>query len=70
MRLRFAIRDLLWLTVVIALAVGWWLDHQRLAPDWKQSPYHALIDGPDAGQPTSTTHKLDRYVPLDQVPSK
>jgi hypothetical protein len=30
MRLRFNIRDLLWLTVVVALAVGWWLDYQRL----------------------------------------
>jgi hypothetical protein len=30
MRLRFSIRDLLWLTLVVALAVGWWLDHKRL----------------------------------------
>ena len=29
MRFRFTIRDLLWLTVVVALAVGWWLDHSR-----------------------------------------
>jgi demethoxyubiquinone hydroxylase (CLK1/Coq7/Cat5 family) len=26
MRLRFTIRDLLWLMVVMALAVGWWTD--------------------------------------------
>ena len=26
----FSIRDLLWLTVVVALAVGWWLDHRKL----------------------------------------
>jgi hypothetical protein len=30
MRLRFTIRDLLWLTVVVALAVGWWLDRARI----------------------------------------
>jgi len=30
MKLRFSIRDLLWLTFVVALAVGWWLDHVRL----------------------------------------
>ena len=24
--MRFSIRDLLWLTVVVALAVGWWMD--------------------------------------------
>ena len=29
MRFRFTIRDLLWLAVVAALAVGWCLDHQR-----------------------------------------
>jgi hypothetical protein len=26
----FKIRDLLWLTVVVALGVGWWVDHRRL----------------------------------------
>jgi hypothetical protein len=32
MRLRFTIRDLLWLAVVVALAVGWWLDHKPPTP--------------------------------------
>jgi hypothetical protein len=27
---RFTIRDVLWLTVVVGLSVGWWLDHRRL----------------------------------------
>ena len=26
---RFTIRDMLWLTVVVALAVGWWIEHRR-----------------------------------------
>ena len=26
---RFSIRDLLWLTLVVGLALGWWVDHQR-----------------------------------------
>jgi hypothetical protein len=26
MRLRFTIRDLLWLTLVVALAAGWWFN--------------------------------------------
>src|SRR5262245_59533300 len=30
MRLRFSIRDLLLITVIAALAVGWWLDHRAL----------------------------------------
>jgi hypothetical protein len=28
--MKFTIRDLLWLTVVAALGVGWWLDRSRL----------------------------------------
>lgn len=28
---RFTIRDVLWLTVVVGLMVGWWLDHRRAA---------------------------------------
>jgi len=30
MRLRFTIRDLLWLTLVVALAVGWWIDRRAI----------------------------------------
>jgi hypothetical protein len=26
-KFRFFIRDLLWLTLVVALVVGWWIDH-------------------------------------------
>ena len=28
---RFTIRDVLWLTVVVALAVCWWIDRSRLS---------------------------------------
>ncbi len=28
MRLRFSIRDLLWLTALVALGIGWWCDHR------------------------------------------
>jgi hypothetical protein len=27
--LRFTIRDVLWLTVVVALGVGWWISHRQ-----------------------------------------
>jgi hypothetical protein len=30
--MRFTIRDLIWLVVVVGLAVGWWLDHQQFTP--------------------------------------
>jgi hypothetical protein len=38
MRLRFSIRDLLFVTAIVALAVGWWLDHKE-----QVSRYQALI---------------------------
>jgi hypothetical protein len=28
--LHFSIRDVLWLTVAVALGVGWWMDHHRV----------------------------------------
>jgi len=28
MKLRFTIRDLLWLTLVVALCMAWWIDHR------------------------------------------
>jgi len=30
MVLRFTIRDLLWVTIVAALAVSWWIDNKRI----------------------------------------
>jgi hypothetical protein len=31
MKLRFSLRDLLWLAVLIAMALAWWTDRSRLA---------------------------------------
>jgi hypothetical protein len=28
---RFTIRDVLWLTVVVAMGAGWWVDHRHSA---------------------------------------
>jgi hypothetical protein len=28
-KMRFSIRDVLWLTVLVALGMGWWLDHRH-----------------------------------------
>ena len=32
----FTIRDVLWLTVVVAFGVSWWLDHTKTRIDWEQ----------------------------------
>jgi hypothetical protein len=39
MRLRFSIRDLLWLTALIAMGVGWWLDHRNSIEKWSKVHY-------------------------------
>ena len=36
MRLRFSIRDLFWLTLVVALVLGWYWDHQRAAAEHRR----------------------------------
>jgi hypothetical protein len=36
MKLRFLIRDLLWLTLVVGMAVAWWVDHRQQ----KYRPYN------------------------------
>jgi hypothetical protein len=33
--LRFTIRDLLWLMVVVGLAVGWWLEYRKFSLEEK-----------------------------------
>jgi hypothetical protein len=30
MKLQLSLRDLFWVTIVVAMSVGWWLDRQRL----------------------------------------
>lgn len=42
MRIRFSIRDLLWLTFVAALAVGWWVDRNQLLEDNREMFWQAL----------------------------
>jgi len=53
MKFRFSIRDLLWLTVAVALAVGWWLDHERLSgPKMASAPQVSLdVAGPETADP-------------------
>jgi len=42
---RFSIRDLLLLTVIVAIATGWWLDHRRLVTLIPSSnPSNYLVD--------------------------
>ena len=47
MRFRFTIRDLLWLTALVAVA--WWVDHQYSIKKW--SKVHYAIEGMPGGIP-------------------
>jgi hypothetical protein len=34
--MKFSIRDIMLTTVIVALAVGWWIEHRRFAGDVAQ----------------------------------
>src|SRR5262245_51945066 len=38
MRFRYSIRDVLWLTLMVALAAGWLIDHKRLTGPTNSGP--------------------------------
>jgi len=40
--LRFTIRDVLWLTVVVAITVSWWVDHRWLTGDRLAFQHYAM----------------------------
>jgi hypothetical protein len=45
--MRFSIGDLIWLTVVVAMGVGWWIDHRRLSVSydmWNEQITEAVKD--------------------------
>jgi hypothetical protein len=46
MRIRFSIRDLLWLTALVALTMGWWLSLQKDFNAWQ---HNASARGQTAG---------------------
>ena len=58
MRFRFAIRDLLWMVMVLALGLSWWFDHRELAP--QVSLFHRMLP-PFQDQQRSVQHLADLY---------
>ena len=61
MPLRFTIRDLLWLTLVVALGVGWWVDHKK-QQRYEILPvqYDGFIDGILIDHETGEKHDIMR----------
>lgn len=65
---RFTTRDVLWLTVVVALAAGWWMDRSSLA--WRRTQALRTIDSLrqqlDAKEPGWRNAPLPHPPPLNE----
>ncbi|MBC7853208.1 MAG: hypothetical protein IAF94_07210 [Pirellulaceae bacterium] len=59
--MKFSIRDLLWLTVVVALTLGWVLDHRRLSEKAKAAELKAQTAELFASSAEHLARMLDRY---------
>ena len=82
MRLRFSIRDLHWLTLVVALAAGWWVDTKpnraippliSAAPDYDHEKVRVAVkdfirEALDSDDPFSKLHIYLSQLATDDWP--
>jgi protein involved in polysaccharide export with SLBB domain len=73
MRIRFTIRDLLWLTALVAMALAWWIDHDRLAAvaAFKikpLDPLHVEAGSPRPNAPITGLYIVDPFGMLNLGP--
>jgi len=47
--LKFTLRDLLWLVVVVALCLGWAVDHKRIDDKWRKEWFRVAHELNNAG---------------------
>ena len=70
--MRFSIRDLLWATLMVAMGLAWWLDHQRQEELRREAVRDAItlrrIKGAFAGcgNTGSSTPRSPDLSPLDE----
>jgi hypothetical protein len=66
--MRFTIRDLVWLTAVIALGLGWWLHVERAAAEKRQLQRDLLCQADFVDQFVSVLTNLGCEIPPDSDP--
>ena len=76
MRFRFTIRDLLWLTALVALGFGWWLDRSKLSAELSafkqemQIERNEMANYIDFGRPADVNAMLETIRKKYQVEKK
>lgn len=60
--MKFSIRDLLLVTLLVALGVSWWLDHRRLATQLAEYQRQELEAATRAGR-----IRLDYFIQLNEL---
>ena len=58
--MKFSIRDLLLVTMIVALAVGWWVDHRR------QEAAKAVVES-DAAEMANHLYWIGDYLRNDNI---
>jgi hypothetical protein len=66
--MRFTIRDLVWLTVLVAMGLGWWLHAKRSASEKRQLQRDLLCQADFVDQFVSVITQLGCEIPPDSDP--
>jgi hypothetical protein len=70
MHLRFTIRDLLWLTLVVAILTTWWIDHCQIKGQLDASVSNAKSLSAELTQTKSTLENAKKVIYRDLRPMK
>jgi hypothetical protein len=82
MRLRFTIRDLLWLAALVAVCVAWWVDHRKIVteytPEFREQMLQSQVRSLERARKESETLLRREYLkrraleasvdPIEQMP--
>jgi hypothetical protein len=68
MRLRFTIRDLLWLTALVAVAAGWAVDHWTHSAGYREQILQATLEVMSQKLVEQDRERQYRPEPIDRMP--